>query len=258
MIFGLTYPANRLTRHIVKVALIVGIASCASITSLGVSADDMLMNRIAGHRYERRAYNADRVSAGRTVFSVSEIVESLEDDRLEIRIRATSFDANDRPIGTNEVVWYCNRGAAEMFMNLLILAGERFKRDFRVTVQGGALVFPAVYEGITALPDVELDIEITTGFLALLGTRTRVTLTDRSVIPFESQGNLADGQGYKVLSNVQARVFVLRIPVKRYRMKSEEWVSVGTGLVRQMVTFSDGGYSETQKIELDDAPNDEG
>lgn len=209
----------------------------------------MLMEKIAAHRYERRAYDQDGTLTGRALFDISRIVEAADrSGDLQLYIKVERFDDADRSIGTDEVVWSCNPGAARMFMNLLILLGDTAKQNLRLDVESAPLIYPAAYSPGATLEDLVLNIRIKRGILSLLGTGTRLTLSNRMLLPLEASESPADRSGFRIVSDIEAKVYVLRLRVKRRRMRSEEWLDTENGLIRQVVTFSDGSYSEVTQV----------
>ncbi len=228
--------------HFASLLLVIAVASLGWARANN-SGSQMLMEAIAGHVYARSTYLADGQLESRAQLRVGD-TETEPDGGVTVTIDVESFTGLDEQGDVVRLRWSCNPTAASMLMNILILAGADLRRDLRLEVDTPPLRYPDSATVQTVFEDILLNIRIRRGVLSLLGTRTRLLVTNRRV---KSANALGRGS-YTIASDVKATVFVLGLPVRRRRFESLETVQGGVGLVRQSVVFSSGGYTVIEAL----------
>ena len=190
---------------------------------------------IEGNRYERRTLDEQgrlQKSQELEVGSISRI-----GDEIEIAVTVIGSDEAGGPTDTVRTTIQCRVADAAMAMSVLALVGAEGRR-VRVRVTGGKVLYPSSPDA-ARLPPVSLEASVEQGVVGFLGGLSRITLRDRTVRPAEGPAT-----GYTLTSQLDLKFYVLGIRVRSQRYRMEEAINPDRGLVRQVLTASDGSSVE--------------
>lgn len=231
------------------------VAAQLLLVSPAVAADDggrwlTLMEAAAPATFERRVVDETGLAVERQILEFEAPAQGSA-----VAVHITSFGEDGRPQGTMEVSWRSGGASPAPFMN----AAMRFD-DVQVSVfsDGPLALYPKGVEKPRWLNDVGLMIKIRRGFLSLLGTRTRISLSARRAQPLGGAAgseNLRPYVPYVVTSQIRARVYVLGIPIKRVHYQSQECVNPAVGLIRHEMNLHDGKVAILQRVVRGDRPH---
>lgn len=208
-----------------------------------------LMEALAGASYERRVYDKSGRLVKRQVLKVGDLVRDANDPALvAVPVAVTTYDARGAAVGTAKVEWRCDEESAAMLMTAAIYTGA--DRDLKIflDMSSAPIVYPRSVVGTQKLKDIHATIKVTSGFLRLLGTRTKLSLIDRKARALESADFPDDSQPYLITSRILARIVILGIPIKRIHLQGRQWVDPQVGVIRQELSFADGSASAIARL----------
>ena len=210
---------------------LVALALCLGASA--VAAQQMPLALVEGSRYTRRTVDAQGAEGACQTLVVGSVVVTGEEMAATLTVRPCDGDAAD----ASETTIRCRVGDAGMVMNVVALLGPE-GRDLALRVTGDALLYPGPPSQRVALDDVTLEADIERGTLGFLGGRTRIDFLNRMALPSATD---APAGAYSVTETVRLRAYVLGIRVKNARYQAEETLLPDGGLLRQVLTSSDGG-----------------
>ncbi len=208
-------------------------ALALSLGASAVAAQQMPLALVEGSRYTRRTVDAPGAEGACQTLEVGAVVVTGEEMAATLTVRPCDGDAAD----ASETTIRCRVDEAGMVMNVVALLGPE-GRDLALRVTGDALLYPGPPAERVALDDVTLEADVVRGTLGFLGGRSRVDFQNRVARPSATD---APAGAYTVTETVRLRAYVLGVRVKNARYRAEETLLPGGGLVRQVLTSSDGG-----------------
>lgn len=225
--------------------LMIGWAACAAGPG---QAPSTLMEAVAGRVYLRTVHDA-----GGEIVEVSRlgvgVLRRLEDGRVAVPVELTSRSPGGDWSPTSRFRWICEPEATDMLMSVFAAGSRRESSEprdgWRFAVEGPAVRYPARASPGTVLDDVVLRLRTGEGMASLFRKRIVVRLVDRRV---RADQTAVDGSGYVIESDVDATAYWFGVPARRWQFRSVEWVRPGVGLVRQRVTFEDGGHATVEVL----------
>lgn len=221
----------------------------ASSSANGGAKPWTLMEALAGARYERRVYDKSKTLVKRQILKVGALMRDSEDPALAaVPVAVTTYDAAGAAVGTAKVEWRCDEESAAMLMTAAIYTGADRNLKFLLDMSSAPIVYPRRVVGTQRLNDIHATIKITSGFLKLLGTRTKLSFTDREAHALESGASSDDVKPYLITSKILARIVILGIPIKRIRLQGRQWVDPQVGVIRQELTFANGTVSAIARL----------
>lgn len=216
--------------------LVTALAAAPQISAQSHDASgSMLVATIAGHRYERTAFDSSGQLTGKAVIEVGSVAPRGES--VEVPLSITTYSPAGGERGQYRSLWRCSAGQEMMIMPLVFLS-EESNRELRLEAEGDAVLYPAV-PSTAELPDVRLTLRKLGGAFGFFGGRSVIRLTNRRV---ERLGEQAS-DGYRVISSLEIKAFVLGIRVRSLRFESREIIDPGHGLVHQTLTAPNGARS---------------
>lgn len=209
-----------------------------------------LMEAIEGATYERRVYDESNALVERQRLQIGTLVRDPKDPGVAVMpVTITTYDHNGATAGTSRVEWRCDEEAGAMLMTAAIYAGPARNLKISLDTSGAPVAYPRKVVGTRRLGDIRAIVKVRSGVLRVLGTRTKLALTNRTAQAL-NEGRASDGTAeYVIRSKIMARILVLAIPIKRVRIESKEWISSRIGLVRQRLTFANGRVSEITRVQ---------
>ncbi len=202
----------------------------------------MPVEAVAGRAYRRTDHGADG-----TVLAASRIeigaFEELPDGRAAVDVRLQSAALEGGWQAAETFRWVCEPAAVDMLVNVLALADSGpagpIRAGVRLAVEGPMLRYPRTPRPGTDLDAVRFHVRAGRGLASLFGRHTEVRVSDRQV----QAADAPDTGSYVLTSNIVAVVSWLGIPLRRWELRSREVIAAGRGVVRQRLTFSDGGFT---------------
>lgn len=200
----------------------------------------MPVEAVADRVYRRTDHASDGAALVVSRIEVGTL-EERPDGRtaVDVRLQSATPEGEWQPAETFR--WVCDPGAAEMLVNVIALAGigpsGPVRGGVRVSVEGPVLRYPRSARPGTQLDAARFHLRAGRGLVSLFGRHTEVRVSDRQV----QAADAPDTGSYVLTSNIVAVVSWLGIPLRRWQLRSREVIAAGRGVVRQRLTFSDGG-----------------
>lgn len=222
-------PMTRIrTRITAAVLLALGVAGWAVPVRAQGRAMPLLL--VEGNRYERRTLDAQGQLTETQTLEVGRVRQ--RDGEIEVAVTVVGSDETGAATDTVRTTIRCRVEDADMAMSVLALTGAA-GRPVQLRVTGGEILYPSSPDE-ARLPPVSLEATVERGVVGFLGGKSRIALRDRTVRPGPSAG-------YTLTSQLELKFYVLGIRVRSRSYRMEETVDPERGLIRQVLTSSDGG-----------------
>lgn len=220
-----SWPASHLT--LALCALLVGWTAPAASQSA-----TMPLLLIEGNQYSRESFDENGRLDESQRMEIGRVVQSA--DEIELAVKVYPTNGTGLPADTIRTTIRCQVLEANMVMSVLALIGAD-GRSVRIGVSGGEILYPAS-PAVGSLPSVELRATVEQGVVGFFGGQSRISLSNRTV-------QRPDGQagGYSLTTRIDLAFYVFRVRVRSRSYQMEETVEPDRGLVRQVLTASDGG-----------------
>ena len=166
-------------------------------------------------------------------------------------VRTISFDVDDpsHVKGDTELSLFVECSNPHLVANILKFVGDFDRQHVEAKVIGDELAYPEAPQDGMNLPDLHYTAMVKRGFLAVLGTKVTVLVTERrvSVPPPE----IADGlqpQIYEIHSKISMRISIIGLPVKKEGISSHLVVDPISGPVEEILEHDNGARTEIRTV----------
>lgn len=221
------------------------------------SSPPRLFTELAGHVYERRAWNrkdeltdlqairigsVEATESGELVLPAELISYRLPESGEPPETRGSFFDESAET-GRVSMRWVVEQGVDPSVRLDLMGSIETEKRSLKVELKEmSGVIYPgSIEEG--PLPDVRFAIKMRKGMLSFLGARTVIRLRERRAQVLEGDS----GRQIEIRSRVSAVFKVIGIPWHRPRFENRQLLDPD-GLVEVVLEPRKGGRQEIRRV----------
>lgn len=165
--------------------------------------------------------------------------------------RVISFDGGDRTDvkGDTEMSLYVECSKPHLVANILKFVGDSEREHLEAKVIGDELAYPEIpLEGMS-LPDLHYTARVKRGFLAVLGTKVTVLVTDRVVrIPHSPGPDQSESHTYELHSEIVVKMSLMGLNVRRTEFSSHLVIDPMNGPVEEILEREGGGRTVVHAV----------
>ena len=192
--------------------------------------------------YERFDYGTDGKIKTHQLIQFGELAPREAGCVLPVRV--ISFDGGERADvkGDTELSLYVECSNPHLVANILKFVGDSDREHLEAKVTGDELAYPETpLEGMS-LPDLQYTARVKRGFLAVLGTKATVLVTERVVkIPHSPGPDQSESQTYELHSGIVVKMSLMGLHVRRSEFSSHLVIDPMNGPVEEILEHDDGG-----------------
>ncbi len=166
-------------------------------------------------------------------------------------VRTISFDVDDRSHVKSdaELSLFVECSNPHLVANILKFVGDSDRQHVEAKIIGDELAYPETPQDGMKLPDLHYTAKVKRGFLAVLGTKVTVLVTERDVrIDPSPSSDGSQPQTYEIHSEIGLRMFVIGLPVKKTGFSSRLVVDPINGPVEEILEHDDGARTEIRAV----------
>ena len=197
------------------------------------SDEGMLISQIDGNRYVRKNFDENGKLKSYQSIEVGSLSTGVE--KIEAKLTVITYDENDNMKGASQTIINCDPAASQVMMAIFPFSGGAANKSLKIELPENEKLYPEGWRGRNALEDFTFRLEFEGGAAGFFGTQSRVSFTERKVIPVE------DGL-FRISGKMALKAYVLGIKVSAFEYRYFEDIKMGTGIVRQKFTEDNGNY----------------
>jgi hypothetical protein len=166
-------------------------------------------------------------------------------------LRVISFDVTDRSRtkGDTELSLLVECSNPHLVANILKFVGDSDEQYLQAKIMGDELAYPEAPRDGMVLPDLHFTAKVKRGFLAFLGTKVKVTVSERTVgttcVPTPDSPR---GRAYEIHSTIRVKAFVIGLRVKTSRFSSHMVIDPINGPVEEILEHQNGSRTVIRAV----------
>jgi len=198
------------------------------ITANFVSAQDMLIEQMAGKTIVRENFDKDSQLIDKQIFRISNIEKSSNTYSVEV---TTELYHKDGTLDEKYKTYYtCKPGQSSVIVMVFPFFAPKSKK---IGIETQSPDFKTLYD-LKSLKDIHLKLSFDSGILNFFGSKNNIKIFNRKLVT---------GSNTKTLnSQVDIRAYLLGIKVKTISYKVAEIFDEKSNLISQEFRANDGSY----------------
>lgn len=230
----LSTGSSRFPNRIILHRLIILGLSLLFIFAAGrvVGQNNMLIRKLSGKEIQRLSYDKEGHLESKQVFQISKLDSSK--GSLSVKINIQFFDKNGTLVNNYISNYTCEPDKSDLLLTAIPLSSNQ---NTEYVVEANAYNFKSLYNfsgESRHLDDVRLNVNVRSGVLGFLASKSKITISNRKLIREE--------QDYVIKSDLTIDAFLLGIRIKTIRYRVVENLSGDRSLVSQKFMREDGSY----------------
>jgi hypothetical protein len=199
--------------------------------------------------YERFDYADDGELKNHQIIQFGELVPRETGCILPLRV--VSFNVTDRSQTTSdtELSLLVECSNPHLVANILKFVGDTDEQYLQAKIIGDELAYPVAPRDGMVLPDLHFTAKVKRGFLALLGTRLSVLVTERVVsVPHTESADDPQPGNYEIHSTIRVKAFVIGLRVKTTEFSSHMIIDPIQGPVQEILEHQSGSRTVIRAV----------
>jgi hypothetical protein len=201
--------------------------------------------------YERFDYGEDGELKAHQLIQFGELMPRETGCILPVRV--ISYEVGDRSSIKNDVELSLDVECTNphLVANVLSFVGDSEKQQLEARVIGDELAYPEAPTDGMRLPDLHYTAKVKRGFLAILGTKVTVSVSDRAVrISRPRISEEPELRTYGIHSHIGVKMFILGLRVGKAGFSSQLVIDPTQGPIEEILERDDGARTVIQSVSL--------
>lgn len=205
---------------------------CITITPLLGQEKEMFIEQIAGKKVIRENFDKEGELKGTQVFEIGAL--RRKGDIYRVEVTTELYDENKRLKKKYTTSYRCNPNEFDVLINVFPFANpNKVETSVAVTSKDFQQLYD--FRGGDKLKDIHLKMNVESGVLNFLGSKSLVTIKDREQEKMENNE-------LRVFSNIRVEAYVLGLKIKTINYSVEEYFAGSTTLKQQIFKEKSGAY----------------
>lgn len=222
---------SKITRSycIIKLGLFLLFVFSAGST---VGQNNMLIRKLSGKEIQRLSYDKKGNLESRQVFQISKLDSSQE--ILSVKMEVQVFNRKGKLENRYSSTYTCRPDKSDILLSVIPLSANK---NTKYVVEANTNNFESLYnfsDKFTQLKDIAIDVNVKSGVLGFLGSKSKITISNRNLIRKE--------QNYTINSDLTVDAFLLGVIIKSVQYHVVENLSNDKSLLNQKFINLDGSY----------------
>lgn len=228
---------SKITRSycIIKLGLFLLFVFSAGST---VGQNNMLIRKLSGKEIQRLSYDKKGNLESKQVFLISKLDSSRE--ALSVKMKVQVFNKKGKLANRYSSTYTCRPDKSDILLSVIPLSANK---NTKYVVEANTNNFESLYnfsDKFTQLKDITIDVNVKSGVLGFLGSKSKITISNRKLIRKK--------QNYTIHSDLTVDAFFLGIIIKSVQYHVVENLSNDKSLLDQKFMNADGSYFKINYI----------
>jgi hypothetical protein len=199
--------------------------------------------------YERLDYGKDGELKTHQLIQFGELIP--HETGCDLPLRVTSFDGVDRSKieKDSELSLLVECSNPHLVANILKFVGDSDSQHLEARVKGDELAYPEQPWNGMRLPDLRYTVKVKKGFLAVLGSKAIVSVSERAIRISQSRDSKEKTPGtYELHSEIEVKAYILGVRVRTTGFSSHLVVDPARGPIEETLEHEDGGRTAIRVV----------
>lgn len=201
--------------------------------------------------YERFDYGEDGELETHQLIQFGQLAPREAGCVLPVRVISIDVEERSHVKGDTELSLFVECSKPHLVANILKYVGDSDREHLEAKVIGDELAYPETPRDGMTLPDLHFTAKVKRGFLAVLGTKATMLVSERTVRVPRARSSEEPGFGtYEIHSDIGVKISVMGLSVRRTGFASHLVIDPISGPVEEILEHDDGARTVIQAVSL--------